>query len=71
MPVLLRQPDQTLWLDRSLQDESAVYWLLRPYPSHLLSAYAVGDGVNDVRRNGRDLVLPRKEPIVPQLALPI
>jgi putative SOS response-associated peptidase YedK len=71
MPVILRREDEALWLDRTMNDESRLLRLLRPYPSHLLEAYPVDDAVNDARREGAELMAPRKDPIFPQLSLPI
>jgi putative SOS response-associated peptidase YedK len=61
MPVILRREDEALWLDRSMRDAEAIVELVRPYPSELLTSWAVGDQVNNPRNNGPDLIKPRNE----------
>lgn len=49
MPVILRQEDEALWLDRSVQEPEAIRPLLVPYPADELEAYPVGKAVGSVK----------------------
>jgi len=66
MPVLLQsRDDQFRWLDRKERDLSRIMPLLRPYPGERLTYWAVSDLVNNVRNDGRELILPRSESLEP------
>ncbi len=60
MPVILEPDLEASWLaeDASEDDLAA---LLRPAPDDLLTARVVGDLVNDVRKDGPQLIEPREE----------
>lgn len=58
MPVFL-QPDQwDVWLDRTVADPALLLPLLRPAANDLLTMYAVGTDVNNVRNKGAELIKP-------------
>ncbi|MUT66841.1 SOS response-associated peptidase [Paenibacillus sp. NEAU-GSW1] len=58
MPVILRPEDEPFWLDRSVQEPSALERLLRPYASEELEAYPVTSSVGSVRYDEPDCIEP-------------
>ncbi|HET7677546.1 MAG TPA: SOS response-associated peptidase [Candidatus Limnocylindrales bacterium] len=63
MPVSLPKEAWSHWLDPTLTDAGALRALLEPSPEDLLEAVPLAPLVNDVRRQGPELV----EPIGPRL----
>lgn len=61
MPVILRQEDQSRWLDRDTEPEQ-LQLLLRPYPSELTFAYPVSTLVNRVGYDEPDALDPVSAP---------
>jgi putative SOS response-associated peptidase YedK len=61
MPVVLDRGDWDTWLDPE-SELPALERLLRPAPSEWLEAFPVGTLVNDVRRDGPELLEPRPRP---------
>ena len=59
MPVILRQEDEGLWLNRDVTDVRAFEPLFDPLPSDRLVAYPVATSVNDARHDGPSLIRPR------------
>ena len=57
MPVLLRQADEGLWLDKSA-DAATLRTLLAPYPAEAMAAYPVSLRVNAPRNDDPSLLLP-------------
>jgi putative SOS response-associated peptidase YedK len=57
MPVLIEPDDWDRWLDETTPVEE-LRGLLRPADDRLLDAYPVSSAVNDVRRNGPELLDP-------------
>ncbi len=57
MPVVLDPADEGAWLDPE-GDEDELVELLRPAPEDALVPHEVGDAVNDVRRDGPELLEP-------------
>jgi putative SOS response-associated peptidase YedK len=60
MPVLLEREWEERWLDPDADPEELM-GLLAPAPDGSLVAREVGDYVNDVRRDGPELIAPREE----------
>lgn len=58
MPVILHPDDETIWLDRSLEQEDVLQELLRPYPNNGLDMHEVSTDVNLVKNNDGYLVKP-------------
>lgn len=58
MPVVLAPGAWENWLDAELRDVGELRGLLEPAPDGELEMFAVGRHVNDVRRNGPELVEP-------------
>ncbi|MEI7027486.1 SOS response-associated peptidase [Paenibacillus sp. y28] len=56
MPVVLRQEDEPLWLDRSVQDTARLQKLLVPYPGGEMRAYPVAAAVGNVRNDGPECI---------------
>ncbi|GKU78518.1 SOS response-associated peptidase [Paenibacillus sp. L3-i20] len=57
MPVILQPEQESLWLDRQLQNVAILSSMLQPYPSELLEAYPVGNAVGNVRNDDPSLVI--------------
>jgi putative SOS response-associated peptidase YedK len=57
MPAVLDPDVESTWLDPDA-DPDALLELLGPAPNDLLTAREVGDGVNDVRKDGPELLEP-------------
>ena len=60
MPVVLDPAAEAAWLDPELPAEEALA-LLVPAPDDALVAREVSDLVNDVRKDGPELIEPREE----------
>jgi putative SOS response-associated peptidase YedK len=60
MPVILDPADESLWLSREVTDVRELDPLLQPLSSEAMAAYPVASFVNDVRRDGPDLIEPRQ-----------
>jgi putative SOS response-associated peptidase YedK len=64
MPVMLPPTAWAEWLDPENDDVESLAKLLVPAPAHLIEAYPVSTGVNNVRQKGPELI----EPIDPDRA---
>jgi putative SOS response-associated peptidase YedK len=60
MPVILQPDSEAAWLAENASEDDLVP-LLAPPPDDLLTARVVGDFVNDVRKDGPQLIEPREE----------
>jgi putative SOS response-associated peptidase YedK len=58
MPVLLGPAQWPAWLGETGASESELSAMLRPYPSAVMSAWAVGRRVGNVRNDDPDLLTP-------------
>lgn len=58
MPVILGDADWPTWLDPATADPAELLGLLQPADQVALRIYAVNRDVNDVRRDGSELVAP-------------
>lgn len=58
MPVFLERQHWDTWLDRTITDPGVLLPLLRPADEALLTMYAVGTDVNNVRNKGSELISP-------------
>ncbi|BBH19660.1 putative SOS response-associated peptidase YoqW [Paenibacillus baekrokdamisoli] len=58
MPVILSQENETIWLDRSLQDQQHLNALLKPFPAQLLEAYPVAAAVGNVANDNAACIEP-------------
>ena len=56
MPVILPREMEGLWLDRSIEDPSALSSVLTPYPDDAMEAYEVSTVVNSVANDGPELI---------------
>jgi putative SOS response-associated peptidase YedK len=56
MPVILRQEDEPVWLNRNNQDAGQLMSLLKPYDDHEMSAYPVSSAVGNVRNDSEDCI---------------
>jgi len=61
MPVILERDAESAWLDPSIPVDELVH-LLAPAPDEGLLAREVSDLVNDVRRDGPELIAPASSP---------
>ncbi len=60
MPVILPRDMEQFWLDRDVQDTTALESVLTSYPSELMQTFQVSTLVNSVRNNGPEVVAPTK-----------
>ncbi len=58
MPVILPPEQEAGWLDPDAAEDELLS-LLAPAPPEVLVLREVGDGVNDVREDGPQLIEPR------------
>jgi putative SOS response-associated peptidase YedK len=58
MPLVLGPSEWDEWLDRDVTDVAQVSHLLRPTDPRLFDMYEVSKGVNSVKNNSGELVLP-------------
>ncbi|MEO3945618.1 SOS response-associated peptidase [Gorillibacterium sp. CAU 1737] len=56
MPVILRQEDEALWLDRTKQDFEALKALLKPFHAGAMRAYPVSPAVGSVQNDTPELL---------------
>jgi putative SOS response-associated peptidase YedK len=72
MPVIVQEDAWERWLDPTPVDPGELLGLLEPSDELAVRIHAVGRGVNDVRRDGPDLIDPIVvEPIVAEATLGI
>jgi len=64
-PVVLDQRSEKKWLNQDLPLADATR-LLRPYPADLMNAYPVDPAIKNPRAEGKDLLKPIGERIVPE-----
>jgi putative SOS response-associated peptidase YedK len=58
MPVILPREHHALWLDPTVDDETRLLPLLRPYASEAMEAYEVSRLVNSPKQNARTCIEP-------------
>lgn len=58
MPVILRQEDETTWLDPRIGDLNSLQQLLKPFPEDFMEAYEVSNLVNSPKNNSSNLIQP-------------
>lgn len=58
MPVILKQEDEAMWLDRSQQNQQSLNRLLVPYPDGELEAYPVAPSVGSVSKDDSSCIEP-------------
>lgn len=58
MPVILKQKDESLWLDRTFTDPGSLQPLLKPFPDSEMQTYPVSRLVNRSHDNNPDLIKP-------------
>ncbi|MBB3110454.1 putative SOS response-associated peptidase YedK [Paenibacillus phyllosphaerae] len=58
MPVILRPEQESLWLDRDIQQANQLRDLFVPYPAEELEAYPVNSAVGNVRNDDSSLIEP-------------
>ncbi|MGE5444856.1 MAG: SOS response-associated peptidase [Ignavibacteriales bacterium] len=64
MPAILREEDESRWLDPHLKDTDKLSELLKPFPSHLMEAYEVSTIVNSPKNETPDCIEPVGEGMV-------
>lgn len=60
MPAILDGEDAQAWLETPPEGTDMLLDLLRPFPAERMEAWPVSRAVNDVRRNGPELVTPEE-----------
>lgn len=58
MPVILKPEDEAVWLDPDETDPLSLAHLLKAYPADLMTVYAIGRGVNNVKNDAPSLIQP-------------
>lgn len=58
MPVVLAREDEELWVRPEPLPDGALARISRPFPSERMDAYPVSRAVNDISREGAELVRP-------------
>ncbi|SDT43271.1 Putative SOS response-associated peptidase YedK [Paenibacillaceae bacterium GAS479] len=58
MPVILQREDESIWLDRNIQEPSRLQGLLAPFPAEQMTAYPVGREVGNVRHDSPSCIEP-------------
>lgn len=58
MPAIIRQEEESTWLDRSIQNPNVLNRLLQPYNEDEMEAYAVSSLVNSPKNNNEKLIEP-------------
>jgi putative SOS response-associated peptidase YedK len=58
MPVMLPRAQETLWLDRAVEDPQVLLPLLAPYPAKAMAAYEVSTAVNSPKNDSPVCVEP-------------
>jgi len=56
MPVIVHVEDYELWLDEDMRTQKLLKDLLQPYPADEITSYPVSTLVNNIRRQGADLI---------------
>jgi putative SOS response-associated peptidase YedK len=56
MPVILYRKDESLWLDRNVQDRELLKSLLVPYDASAMMAYKVSPAVGSVKNDGPEVI---------------
>jgi putative SOS response-associated peptidase YedK len=56
MPIIIKREDEARWLDPSITDANALYDMLRPYPSGLLTVHEVSPAVHSPKPNQPGLI---------------
>jgi putative SOS response-associated peptidase YedK len=65
MPARIAPEDRDAWLDPAFEDSAALMAMLLRGPDPSLACHPVGRGVNDVRRDGPELLEPVADPLGP------
>ncbi len=60
MPVILKEEDESAWLDPELTDFDKLLPLLKPYPSDRMEAYEVSTIVNSPKNDVPECIKPRE-----------
>lgn len=58
MPVILPREQETLWLDRTVEDPAVLTAVLAPYPAEEMEAYAVSPVVNSPANDSPACIAP-------------
>lgn len=61
MPVILKEEDEAMWLDRTMQDRELLSKLLVPCPDDELEAYPVSPAVGSVAKDDPSCIEPYKQ----------
>ncbi|MED4910848.1 SOS response-associated peptidase [Brevibacillus centrosporus] len=56
MPVILREEDESIWLDREYQDHQHLQSMLIPYKAEWMQAYPVSKAVGNVKNDHLDCI---------------
>ncbi|HPP16688.1 MAG TPA: SOS response-associated peptidase [Dictyoglomaceae bacterium] len=60
MPVILREEDEKIWVNKEEKDVDKLLSILKPYPPELMEAYPVSKKVNSNNNDSEDLIKPIK-----------
>ncbi len=63
-PVILEKSMEQAWLHAEHLND--VTWMLKPYPSEWMNAYPIQRHIKNPKAEGRKLILPAGEPLVPE-----
>jgi putative SOS response-associated peptidase YedK len=69
MPALLREEDEDLWLDPSMDDPARLARVLAPFPANRMRAYDVSPRLNSPENDGPECVEPAEPREPAQLSL--
>lgn len=58
MPVILHKDEESMWLDRTIEDRRLLEGLLTPYPADAMDVYEVSAAVNSAQNDGPECIAP-------------
>jgi putative SOS response-associated peptidase YedK len=58
MPVILRGADAEVWIDPHVEDPTSLAEILRPFPAEMMTCFAVGPAVGNVKNKGPQCIEP-------------
>ncbi|HPO29156.1 MAG TPA: SOS response-associated peptidase family protein, partial [Caldisericia bacterium] len=58
MPVILKQEDEKIWLDKNIDDIKTLTNILKPFDSDKMQMYRVSNKVNNPKNDSKELLDP-------------
>ena len=58
MPVILKEKDENVWLQKDISDTEFLHSFLKPYPSDEMKAHPVSKMVNNTGNDNKNLIKP-------------